>query len=116
MNYKQYSTCVTDAQKYTDREAYISDLALSSIWGDGPEDEIPQDRLAQLGHIYDAVHRSVKGIAAEAGISARKLAIRFCIPQSTLENWCMGVNKCPLYTRLLLQESLGIYSPNVDPM
>lgn len=116
MNYKQYSTCVTEAQNYTDREAYISDLALSSMWGYLPEDDIPQDRLSQLGHIYDAVHRSVKDIAAEAGISARKLAIRFCIPQSTLENWCMGVNKCPLYTRLLLQESIGIYSPNVDPM
>ena len=116
MTIKQYRTCATEAQNYTDREAYISDLALSSMWGDGPEDEIPQDRIAQLGHIYDAVHRSVKDIAAEAGISARKLAIRFCIPQSTLENWCMGVNKCPLYTRLLLQESLGIYAPNVDPM
>ena len=49
-------------------------------------------------------------------MSARKMAIRFCIPQSTLENWCMGVNSCPLYTRLLIQESLGIYAPNVDPM
>lgn len=86
MNNKQYSTCATEAQHYTDREAYISDLALSSMWGDLPEDEIPQDRLAQLGRIYDAVHRSVKDVAAEAGISARKLAIRFCIPQSTLEN------------------------------
>ena len=116
MNYKQYSTCATEAQNCTDREAYISDLALSSIWGDGPEDEIPQDRFDQLGIIYDAVHRSVKDIAAAAGISARKMAIRFCIPQSTLENWCMGVNKCPLYTRLLLQESLGIYAPNVDQL
>ena len=116
MNNKQYSTCVTEAQNYTDREAYISDLALSSMWGDLPEDDIPQDRLSQLVRIYDAVHRSVKDIASEAGISAREMAIRFCIPQRTLENWCMSVNKCPLYTRLLLQESLGIYEPNVDPM
>ena len=116
MTIKQYSTCATEAQHYTDRESYISDLALSSMWGDGPEDDIPQDRLSQLGSIYDAVHRSVKDIASAAGISARKLAIRFCIPQRTLENWCMGVNKCPLYTRLLIQESLGVYSPNVDPM
>ena len=55
-------------------------------------------------------------IASAAGISAREMAIRFCIPQRTMENWCMGVNKCPLYTRLTLQESLGIYAPNVDPM
>ena len=116
MTSKQYSTCVTEAQEYTDRDAYISDLALSSMWGDLPEDDIPNARLPPLGRIYDAVHRSVKDIAAEAGISAREMAIRFCIPQRTLENWCMGVNKCPLYTRLILQESLGIYSPNVDPM
>ena len=86
MTDKQYTICVTEAQNYTDREVYISDMVLSSMWGDGPEDEIPQDRLDQLGRIYDAVHRSVKDVAAEAGISARKLAIRFCIPQSTLEN------------------------------
>lgn len=115
MTIKQYSTCVTEAQNYTDRDAYISDLALSSMWGDGPEDDIPQDRLAQLGSIYDAVHRSVKDIASAAGISAREMAIRFCIPQRTMENWCMGVNKCPLYTRLMLQESIGIYYPNVAP-
>ena len=115
MTYKQYSALVTDAQNYTDRESYISDLALSSMWGDRQEDDIPQDRLSQLGSIYDAVHRSVKDIASAAGISAREMAIRFCIPQRTLENWCMGVNSCPLYTRLLLQESLGIYTPNVDP-
>lgn len=108
MTYKQYSTCAAEAQNYTDREAYISDLALSSMWGDGPEDEIPQDRLAQLGRIYDAVHRSVKDIAAAAGISAREMAARFCIPQRTMENWCMGVNKCPLYTRLLLQQAMGL--------
>ena len=116
MTSKQYAFCVTEAQNYTDRESYISDLALSSMWGDRPEYDIPQARLAQLSHIYDAVHRSVKDIAAEAGISAREMAIRFCIPQRTLENWCMGVNKCPLYTRLMLQESLGIYAPNVDQM
>ena len=116
MTSKQYAVCVTEAQEYTGRDTYISDLALSSMWGDLPDDDIPQERLSQLGRIYDAVHRSVKDIAAEAGISAREMAIRFCIPQRTMENWCMGVNKCPLYTRLMLQESLGIYAPNVDPM
>ena len=116
MTDKQRSLCISEAQNYTDRDAYVSDLALSSIWGDLPGDDIPQARIDELGSIYDAVHRSVKDIASAAGISAREMAIRFCIPQRTLENWCMGVNKCPLYTRLMLQESLGIYSPNVAPM
>lgn len=108
MTDRQYSTCTAEAQNYTDREVYISDMALSSMWVDGPEEDIPQARVEQLGRIYDAVHRSVKDIAAAAGISAREMAARFCIPQRTMENWCMGVNKCPLYTRLLLQQAMGL--------
>lgn len=110
MTDKQRSLCISEAQTYTDREAYISDLSLSSIWGDVPEDDIPQDRLAQLGHIYDAVHRSVKDIAAAAGVSQRKLAERFCIPYRTMENWCGGQNTCPLYVRLMMQMCIGLIS------
>lgn len=111
MTDKQYSICVTEAQNYTDRDAYISDMALSSVWGDSSDTQISQDRLEQLGSIYDAVHRSVKDIAAAAGLSVRAMAIRFCIPQRTVENWyCVGksARDCPLYTRLMMQECLGL--------
>ena len=110
MTDRQYSNCIVEAQTYTDREAYISDMALSSIWGDGPKDEVSQDRIDQLGSIYDAVHRSVKDIAADAGLSQRKLAERFCIPYRTMENWCGGQNPCPLYVRLMMQMCLGLIS------
>lgn len=111
MTDKQYSTCIAEAQNYTDRDSYISDLALSSIWGDGPEDDIHTARMGQLGNIYDAVHRSVKEIASEAGISVRAMAIRFCIPQRTVESWCGttgAARQCPMYTRLMMQECLGM--------
>lgn len=111
MTDKQYSFCINEAKNYTDRDAYISDLALSSIWGDGPEDDIPTARIEQLGSIYDAVHRSIKEIAAEAGMSVRAMAIRFCIPQRTVESWCGATDagrQCPLYTRLMMQECLGL--------
>lgn len=113
MTDKQYNICVTEAQNYTDREAYISDLSLSSMWGDGPEDDIPTALIEQLGSIYDAVHRSVKEIAAEAGISVRAMAIRFYIPIRTAESWCGttdAARQCPLYTRLMMQECLGLLS------
>ena len=106
MTDKQYTICVTEAQNYTDREAYISDLSLSSIWGDGPEDDIPPARLEQLGTIYDAVHRSIKQIAADAGLTQRKLADRFCIPVCTIEDWCAGKRTPPDYVRLMMQELL----------
>ena len=106
MTDKQYTICVSEAQNYTDRESYISDLALSSIWGDGPEDDIPPARLEQLGSIYDAVHRSIKQIAADAGLTQRKLADRFCIPVRTIEDWCAGKRTPPDYVRLMMQELL----------
>lgn len=107
MTDKQYTICVSEAQNYTDREAYISELSLSSMWGDGPEDDIPTARIEQLGSIYDAVHRSIKQIAADAGLTQRKLADRFCIPVRTIEDWCAGKRTPPDYVRLMMQELLG---------
>lgn len=111
MTDKQYSFCVNEAKNYTDRDAYISDLALSTIWGDAPDIGIPSERIDQLGSIYDAVNRSVKQIAADAGMSVRAMAIRFCIPIRTAESWCGTTDagrQCPLYTRLMMQECLGL--------
>ena len=111
MTDKQRSLCISEAQTYTDREAYISDLSLSSMWGDVPEGDIPRERIDRLGSIYDAVHRSVKEIAADAGMSVRAMAIRFCIPIRTAESWCGATDaarQCPLYTRLMIQECLGL--------
>lgn len=108
MTDKQYSICLSEIQNYTDRDAYISDLALSSIWGDEPGANIPSDRIEVLGQIYDAAHRSVKDIAAAAGMSSRKLAERFCIPYRTMENWCGGKSICADYTRMMMQECLGL--------
>ena len=111
MTDKQYNFCVNEVKNYAERDAYISDLALSSIWGDAPEGEIPAERIDQLGSIYDAANRSVKDIAAASGISCRKLAERFGIPYRTVENWCGYTDsgrQCPLYTRLMMQECLGL--------
>lgn len=113
MTDKQYSTCVAEAQNYTDRDAYISDISLSSMWGDLPDAEIPEDRIEQLCSIYDAANRSIKQIAAEAGVSVRAIATRFCIPQRTVENWSGGQRECPVYLRLMMQECLGIYAPPI---
>lgn len=56
----------------------------------------------------DATHRSVKEIAAAAGMSQRKLAERFGIPYRTMENWCEGRRKCPDYVKMMMQEILGL--------
>lgn len=108
MTNNQRKTCITEAINYSDRDAYVSDLALSSIWDDCETAPIPADRLEMLGACYDAVHRSMRDISAAAGLSNRKLAERFSIPYRTMENWCSGYRECPLYTRLMMQEILGM--------
>ena len=89
---------------YTDRDAYVSDLALSSTWGDAEDAQIPQERIDELGELWDAAHRSVKEIAANAGMSNRQLAERFCIPYRTVEDWSAGVRTPPVWVLLMMQE------------
>lgn len=108
MTDKQFMTCVSEAANYTDRDAYISDLCLSSMWGDAAEAEIPAERIDALGDIWDACHRSIKEIADLAGLSRRKLAERFCIPYRTVEDWSASRRESPIYTRLMMQECLGL--------
>lgn len=108
MTDKQFYTSVLECQNYTDRYTYISDMALASIWGDAPGEDIPQGRIDALGEIWDACHRSIKDIAADAGMSVRAMAIKFCVPQRTAESWASKSRECPIYTRLMMQAVLGL--------
>lgn len=111
MTINQYRTAIAEVANYTDRDAYISDLTLSAVWGDPEDADCPATRVEQLEKIWDACHRSVKDIAAAAGLSYRKLAERFCVPYRTMEDWSAGKSSCPVYTRLMMQECLGMYNP-----
>ena len=109
MTDKQFMLCVAEVDNYSDRDAYVSDLALSSIWGDAEDAAIPQERIEFLSHLWDACHRSVKDISAAAGMSQRKLAEHFFVPYRTMERWCGGQSECNLYIRLMMQECLGLF-------
>ena len=113
MKISQYNTAVSEVSNYADIDSYLSDMALSSIWCDPEDAPIPKQRIHDLSQIWDACHRTVKDIAALNGLSQRKLAERFCIPYRTMEDWCRGVRECPLYTRLLMQQCLGLFDPPV---
>lgn len=111
MNNSQYYTCVSHCADYTDPDAYVSDLALSSIWGDAPDADIPADRLEALRGIYTAATRPVRQIVAATGLSQAAFAERLCIPLRTVEAWCRGIRESPVYVRLLIQQALGLYTP-----
>lgn len=114
MTDQQFNFCVQECTNYKTSAAYVSDLALSSVWGGSLEDIPPANLMDTLRSIYTAVHRTLREIVEASGLSQAAFARRYCIPKRTVENWCSGVNDCPLYTRLLLQESLGLLQVDVD--
>ena len=104
----QFATIWADALTQQDRDAWISDWTLSSIWEDAPDAEIPQDRVEQLGRIWDAAHMSARDLVQHTGLSQARFAERYCIPKRTVENWCSGINFPPDYVRLLLARDMGL--------
>lgn len=112
MNYKIYNFALSEVANYTDRDAFVSDLALSYIWGDAEDAvDIPPERIDELGMIWDAYHRTVKDIAGGAGMSVRQLSVRFGIPQRTMESWASNSasgRSAPTYVMLMMQEAIGL--------
>lgn len=104
----QFISAWRESMTFTDRDAFVSELALSSAFHAPEDGSIDQDLVDHLGSIWDAAHRSIRQIAADADLSQRKLAERFGIPYRTMENWCAGTNKCPDYARLMMQECVGL--------
>lgn len=93
-----------------DRDAYVSDWALSSIWRDAPDASILAERIERLSNLWNAAHLTIRDIRAHTGLSQTAFAIRFCIPRRTIENWESGDRQCPDYLRLLLAQAAGVYT------
>ena len=53
MTDKQFSTLFFGALADQDRDMYVSDWALSDIWGDPEGADIPDDRIQSLGALWD---------------------------------------------------------------
>lgn len=112
IKYKYYPLIIEEMENYTDKDSYVSDIALSSFWED-PDDmlTVPSERITYLQNLWDICHMSIKDIAKLAGLSQRKLAERFAISYSTVEKWCAGTFKPTVEKQLMMCECLGIYVP-----
>lgn len=104
-----FSTIFSDALAASDRDAFVSDWALSSAWGDAEGAEIPADRIEALGSIWDAAHLSIADIRRASGLSRPAFAEHLLIPYRTVQDWELGNRTCPDYLRLLLAEHFGLF-------
>nr|DAH27924.1 MAG TPA: antitoxin [Caudoviricetes sp.] len=105
MTDKQFNAAFTAALSTPDRDAFVSDWALSSLFA-GADEAAP---VEELGQVWDVAHLSVSDIRAATGLSQRAFAERHCIPRRTYEAWEAGVNLCAPYFRLLLAQAEGLY-------
>ena len=114
MTINQYHLALTEIENYTDRDAFVSDLALSSAF---PEDSDLSVTASELVLIWDAYHMTIRDLRTAAGLSRMDFSRRFRIPIRTIENWeCTGQNyrECPVYVRLLIADAIGLM-PEVTP-
>lgn len=109
MTLAQYNLVLSEIENYSDPDAFVSDLSLSSIWGDAEDEPIPQERITALAAIWTASHRSVREIASAAGMSMSDLARYFGIPRRTVNAWQNGERGLSPYISLMMQEALGLY-------
>ena len=114
MTINQYHLALTEIENYTDRDAFVSDLALSSAF---PEESDLTETVSELSMIWEAYRMTIRDLRTAAGLSRMDFSRRFHIPIRTIENWeCTGPNsrECPTYVRLLIAEALGLM-PEVTP-
>lgn len=114
MTINQYHLSLTEIDHYTDRDAFVSDLAISSAF---PEESDFTETVPALSMIWDAYHMTIRNLRTAAGLSRIDFSRRFHIPIRTIENWeCTGPNarECPTYVRLLIAEAIGLM-PEVTP-
>lgn len=110
MTDKLFFSLFSAALSSPDRDAFVSDWSLSSVWGDAPDADIPADRIDLLVRLWDAAHLTIRDIRQHTGLSQAAFATRYCIPTRTLEDWERGVRSCPDYLRLLLAQVTGLYA------
>jgi len=101
------SALYAETGAYTNRDDYISDQALSNIWGDTEHAEIPAERLALLGAIWDGAHCTISELIKKYGLTQTEFAQYFSIPRRTVQNWCGGQRECPPYVIMMAAEILA---------
>lgn len=108
MTDKQFYLIYTEALDSTDRDAFVSDWALSTTFGDNfdVDDDTIISRAEEIRKTWDVAHMSVQDLCSRAGIGQSELSRKFCIPLRTVQNWFGGQNRCPQYIILMMARLL----------
>ncbi len=107
MTDKQIYTAFGEAAHYTDPDAYVSDMALSSMFlpPDDPGAEVDPELVAQLRALWHVANDPFKTLLQRMGLTQARCATRFCVPLRTVQGWALGERECAPYLRLMMAEA-----------
>lgn len=108
MTDKQICRLYGETANYTGPDAYASDVALSPLDPENPEQAVDMALYEQLRTLWHVANDPFKILLTRMGLSQTQCATRFCIPLRTVQNWAGEVNACPPYTRLMMAEAVGL--------
>ena len=109
MTDKQFYVVFGEALVSNDKNAFVSDWALSSMFDDGQETVSPE-LINELGRIWDIAHMSFTDIVSASGAKLTDFSARYAIPYRTAQHWTAGDRECPAYVLLLLAKAEGLYN------
>lgn len=105
----QLAALFTEAIATDNRQAFVSDWALSSLWGDPPDrEDIPQSRIDFLDRLWIVSDWGISEICFHARISIRELEAITLTPYRTLMRWNSEPEKFSPRDRLLTLSHLGL--------
>jgi len=108
MTEKQLSFAFAEAKNYTDPDAFVSDLLLSSVFL--PEDETGEPDLSLIPSLEAVWHTACdpfRELLPRMGLTQSALSRRFCIPLRTVQGWALGEREMPPYVRYLIALAAG---------
>ena len=106
---KLYQRMIKENPNYTEQE-FVNEVkdhidATIKLPKDAYE---PFSLYKQLDDLWKCLSMNIIDIVNYSKLKMSKFATRYCIPYRTLQAWCDGTNPCPVYTKLLLCENLGL--------
>ena len=109
MTETQRTHAFDEAPNYTDPDAYVSDLLLSSAFldPDDPEQEPDLSQAEELRRIWSAACLPFGDLLRELGHTQTSLSRRCGIPLRTVQDWAGGRRTPPGWVRLMIAELTG---------
>lgn len=110
MTYKDFYTLLGEAINSADLDMYIAECGTSVIFDQDPDGEAPDYNavVADLTNIWNLAHMSIKDIIKAADLNQSDLTRRFYIPLRTVQHWVAGTRACPVYTKIMIADLLGL--------